>query len=420
MQINHIMVEYQPRNVMIARNSAEKLKKALGQHPVVLVNGARQTGKSTLVKHVAPDYTYITFDDLRFLSAAQSDPIGFIEGLKHPVILDEIQRVPELFLAIKYDVDKNRHPGRYLLTGSANPLLIPQLGDSLAGRMAIINLFPLSQGEIEGVKESFIDTIFDNRLPQAFDKLSTQELYSRLAKGGYPLVQQGDFESRESWFNGYITLLLQRDIKDLAHITGIAEFPRLLYLLATRTCNLMNSAEVSRTSGLSTSTLSRYLILLETIFLIHFLPAWSVNRGKRLVKSPKITLIDSALIGYLLGLDLQDPTTDSKILGSVLENFVVNELQKQLTWCRARANMFHYRTSNGIEVDLILENSAGKIVALEIKKSATVTAHDFKGLRHLMETEKDAFVQGIIVYTGTEYIPFGSRLCALPISALWA
>lgn len=416
------MVEYQPKDAMILRNSAEKLKKALAQSPVVLLNGARQTGKSTLAKYITEtlDYSYITFDDLRFLSAAQNDPIGFIQGLRYPVILDEIQRVPELFLAIKHDVDQNRIPGRYLLTGSANPLLIPQLGDSLAGRMSIINLFPLSQGELAAVEEHFIDTVFDKRQPTQFIKLTKQELYSRIASGGYPLVQQADFEARELWFNGYVTLLLQRDIKDLSHITGIADFPRLLYLLATRASNLINTAELSRTSGLAASTLSRYLVLLETIFLVNFLPAWSVNRGKRLVKSPKITLIDSGLIGYLLGLNLQEPDIDGKVLGSILENFVVNELQKQMTWNKTRTSMFHYRTVNGVEVDIILENSAGKIVALEVKNSATVTAQDFKGLRQVMETEGDAFVQGIVLYTGTEYVPFGHGLCALPISALWS
>lgn len=407
---------------MFKRTLRLNLEKALKRSPIILLTGARQTGKSTLIKQMGQKegYTYITFDDIRFLSAAQNDPIGFVEGLSGPTILDEVQRIPEIFLPLKKRVDENRVPGMFALTGSANPLLIPRLGDSLAGRMEIFMLYPLSQGEINGLPpEHFIDTVFSGNIPVPSDTVSRQNLYERIDVGGYPLVQGVDAEGRESWFTAYVMAILQRDIRDISQISGLTELPRLLQLIATRAGTLFNVAELSRTAGIATSTLHRYIALLETVFLVQFLQPWSTNLSKRLVKSPKVYVVDSGLLGFLLGTSALQQKFDTKILGPLLENFVVNELAKQITWNQTRVKMFHYRTATGVEVDIILEDAAGNIVGIEIKNSATALAQDFKGLKHLQEEVGKKFIRGIVLYTGSEYVPFGERLCALPVSALW-
>lgn len=406
---------------MIRRNVQTLIEKALVRSPVVLITGARQTGKTTLAQQIAQNhqFSYVTFDDIRFLSAAQRDPIGFIAGLTKPVILDEVQRVPEIFLSIKQDVDANRKPGMYILTGSANPLLLPRLGDSLAGRMEIFNLFPLSQGELLGIQENFIDTLFNKQLPHVTKKFSLSDFYTHLDIGGFPLVQNLDEQARESWFNGYVTTLLQRDVKDIAQISGLAELPNLLHILALRTSNLLNAAELSRVSGIPSTTLHRYLVLLQALFLVQLELPWSSNRGKRLVRSPKINLIDTGLISFLTGTSVTQNRLENRMLGPIVENFVVNELYKQATWNTTRVRIFHYRTNTGIEVDIILENRAGDIVALEVKNSSTVTAQDFKGLSYLANLMGEKFLHGIVLYTGSASVPFGTNLHALPISALW-
>lgn len=406
---------------MIKRNIKAALEKGLSRSPIVLLTGARQTGKTTLMKEIAKEknYSYITFDDIRFLSAAKNDPIGFVEGLSKPVILDEVQRVPEIFTVIKQNVDENRKPGMYALTGSANPLLIPRLGDAFVGRMEIFSLFPFSQGELQGKEDRFIDALFNNQIPQKIKSISKEDLYQRINTGGYPLVQEKDYQAQESWFNSYITTLLQRDVVELAQITGLSDLPRLLYLLAPRAGNLLNVAELSRSSGISNTTLHRYLVLLETLFIITFQRPWSSNLSKRFIKAPKTYLVDSGLLSFLLGSRLETTLLHSKIAGIMYENFVVSELYKQATWNATRVKMYHMRTATGIEVDIALEDAQGRLVCIEVKSSDTVTAQDFKGLKYIEELTGEKFLQGVVLYSGSSYIPFGSKLCALPIQALW-
>ncbi len=408
---------------MFKRNLQKKLEEALKRSPVVLLTGARQTGKTTLMRAVArdQDYSYVTFDDLRFLSAAQRDPLGFIQGLQKPVILDEVQRVPEIFLAIKHDVDENRLPGRYALTGSANPFLIPRLGDSLAGRMEIFYLHTLSQGELLSRYDDFIARVFapEMRTPP-YDLVVKAELHKKIAIGGYPSVLGFDYSARESWFSSYVTALLQRDVKDIANIAGLSELPMLLQLLATRNGTLLNAAELSRTSGIPSSTLSRYLVLLNALFLVELLAPWSAHLGKRLVKSPKVYLNDTGLLTYLLGMDEGAAAFQSPLGGHLLENFVFGELTKQATWSSVRVKLYHVRTIAGIEVDFVLENQAGQLVGIEVKNSVTVSASDFKGLAYLEQELKEKFVRGIVLYTGDQVVPFGKKLYAVPLSALWA
>jgi predicted AAA+ superfamily ATPase len=411
--------------ILFKRHIEDKLFESLNYMPIVLLRGARQTGKTTLVKFIRSSinkYNYLTFDHLPSLVSAKEDPTGFISRLEKPVILDEIQRVPELFLPIKADVDENRRPGRYLLTGSADPLLFPKLGDSLAGRMRLLNLWPLSQGEILGKKEQFLDKIF-TQSPILTGKTlacSKEELLLRVIKGGYPTpLMMNSERQRHAWFNDYISLILQKDVLDLSKIEHMTQMLHLLSLLASRVGGLLNTEELSRTVRLSAMTLHRYFDLLRMLFLVCLLPAWSSNLGKRLVKSPKVYLNDTALQLFLLNMDEEKLRKDPYLFGNVLESFVVLELLKQISWNDKSIQIYHYRDYSHSEVDIILEGPGGNLVAIEIKSSETISKNDFKGLKAFQEVAGEKFIQGILLYAGNTYLPFGEKLTAFPLTSLW-
>lgn len=412
---------------MLKRNIEPLVLTALADTPVVLVNGARQTGKSTLVRSLAESAhpaRYLTLDDATVLSAARHDPSGFLSGLETSavsVVIDEVQRAPELFLAIKASVDRDRRPGRFLLTGSANVMLLPQVSDSLAGRMEVLTLWPLSQGELAEVREDFIDRIFASEMQFPIKgALTRSELLSRIVIGGYPeVIGRKAEDRRRAWFGAYITTILQRDVREIANIEGLTELPRLLAQLATRASGILNLADISRGIDIPQSTLKRYMTLLETTFLLGTLPAWSSNLGKRLAKAPKLMLTDTGLLAYLLGANEERVSNDSTLLGRLIENFVVMEIYKQASWSSTKPSLLHFRTQIGQEVDLVLENAAGDLVGIEIKGSATVTSSDFKGLRALQSITGHKFKRGIVLYTGQEIVPFESSLFAVPISQMW-
>ncbi len=407
-------------SAMYRRNIESELKSALADTPVVLLNGARQTGKSTLAQEFAKAFSvpYVTLDDATQLAAASSDAQGFLAGLGDRAVIDEVQKAPDLFPAIKMSVDEDRRPGRYLLTGSANILLLPQISESLAGRMEIITLWPLSQGELRTQRERFIDGIFAKSVPtlQAGDAV---DLKGAVLVGSYPeVVQRPAGKRRSVWFAAYITAMLQRDVRDLANIEGLTDMPRLLSLLAARVGGLLNMSELSRSSGIPNSTLKRYLRLLQATFLFQPLPAWSSNLGKRLIKSAKIHLIDSGLTAHLAGITPQSLSRNTVFFGHLLESFVVNELRKQIGWSDNRAILHHYRTTTGREVDILLEDAAGRLVGLEVKASSTVGRKDFSGFDALSEDTGQQFVRGVVLYTGEQPVSFGEHYLAMPVSAL--
>jgi predicted AAA+ superfamily ATPase len=412
---------------MHTRHITPQLAEALSDTPVVVVNGARQSGKSTLVQ--APgSFTggarrYLTLDDAAVFNAAQSDPAGFINGLAGAVTVDEVQRVPALFLAIKAAVDRQRQPGQFLLTGSADVMLLPGIADSLAGRMEVLSLWPLSCAEAA-------DSALVNRAEVMFaadwsalkvPACERGELIQQLTAGGFPDARaRASTRRREAWFDSYVQAVLQRDVRDLAQIEQLTEVPNLLRLLAARSASLLNFAELSRSAGLAQSTLKRYFALLEMLFLVVRLPPWERNASKRLVKAPKVFLPDTGLLGYLLGTTPESLASSAGLPGGLVETFVLTELLKHVSFSQPRLSLWHYRTQNHIEVDFILENRQGHITGIEVKASATVDSRDFKGLRHLQETEPALFQQGIVLYTGRELVPFGKGLWAVPLSAWWA
>jgi uncharacterized protein len=425
MKIDQLVVDFRPlggqHSTMLHRAIEPVLASALADRPVVLLVGARQTGKTTLVQQIsrpAEAVTYLTLDDLTVLAAARADPVGFVAGLSGRVAIDEVQRAPDLLLSIKAAVDRERKPGRFLLTGSANVLLVPRIADSLVGRMEIVTLWPMSQGELENKREGFIDAVYGDDLPSLTGNGS--DLVSRVLRGGFPeLATAITLGRRKAWFGSYLATLLQRDIREIADIDGLTLLPRLVAMIATRSMSPLNFADLARSVGIPQTTLKRYMALLESIFLVHELPAWHANIGKRLVKAPRIFLLDSGLLAHLLGHDEQSLREDRQALGPLLETFAIGELKKQSAWSHTQPAMFHFRTHTGSEVDIVLEDARKRLVGIEIKASATAASDDFKGLRSLADAAGKRFHRGIVLYGGSSAVPFGARLHALPISALW-
>lgn len=414
-----------PLPVMLRRHIEPRLGVALGDTPVVLLNGARQTGKSTLVQDQAARHgmRYLTLDDTAVLAAARSDAAGFVQGLAGPVVIDEVQRVPELFLPIKAAVDRQREPGRFLLTGSANVLLLPRLADSLAGRMEILSLWPLSSAERQGRPElDRVDWLAAGgpaglgRVPATRD-----ELVDTLLRGGFPeAAQRATPARRRAWFDAYLQAVIQRDVQELARIEQLHELPNLLALLAARSGGLLNFAELSRSSGLQQTTLKRYVALLETLFLIVRLPPWDRNAGKRLVKTPKLYIPDSGLLAHLAGVGDARLASAPGLPGALVEAWVLGELLRHLAFSDAGMSLWHYRTQTGQEVDFVLESRQGELTGIEVKASVGLDAADFKGLRHLQDTEPQRFRRGYLFYAGEEVVSFGHQLWALPLALWWA
>lgn len=407
---------------VLPRHAAPAIGDALDDTRAVLVTGPRQCGKSTLVRAIGKQRaaTWRSLDSAATRQAAFADPTEFVRaaGL---MVIDEVQRVPELLLAIKEEVDTNPMPGRYLLTGSARVLGLKALPDTLAGRIETIELWPFSQGEIDSVTDSFIDAAFEQGA--AIDhtsRVDRPEYIERIVRGGFPeAVERSNPRRRERFFDAYVGDLVARDVSQLSEIEKVPELRRLLRLLAARSGQLLVGNALSTHMRLSARSIHRYLALLAQVFLIKRIPAWSRNLSARAIGTPKLAFVDSGVAANLLGADARSLIRPGGPLGPLMEGFVLMELQRQLTWSTERAELFHYRTKDKTEVDAVLENRRGKVVAIEVKASSTVRAEDFAGLRHLQERLGGDFVVGMVLYTGSHTLPFGPRLRAVPISALW-
>ncbi|MFI7443735.1 ATP-binding protein [Nonomuraea indica] len=410
---------------LFPRRAEAMAMEALTDTRVVVINGARQVGKSTLARAILRSVAgagEIYLDQAAVRAAARQDPDGIVrhDGL---LLIDEIQRVPDLLLSIKREVDADPRPGRFLLTGSARLLDLRDLPDALPGRTETIELWPLSQGELDRSADGFVDAAFRHgpditiRRP----RLRRSDYLDRALRGGYPeAVRRPSHRRRARFFESYISDLINRDVKQVSDIERPADMRRLLNVLCGRMGSLVVVDNIGQGLGLPRSTVKRYIDLLEVVYVIRRIPAWSSNVTTRAVVTPKLLVVDSGLGAHLAGFSPSRVADVTAPVGPLLENFVLGELARQLTWAEEPVRLYHYRDRDGVEVDGILERASGEVVGIEVKAAETVRADDFKGLRHLARRLGDRFVAGYVLYAGQESLPFGDRMRALPLAALWA
>ena len=364
-------------------------------------------------------YAYISFDDDVARAAAHADPAGFVAGLADHVILDEVQRVPSLFTALKQDIDRSRTPGRFLLTGSSQVLLLPLLSDSLAGRLEILRLHPLSQNEMHGGLPNFLDDLFAGNFGTRASSRLSDDLAVRIAAGGYPAALARNTARRQAnWYRSYVETQLERDVRDMSRIRDLSVLPRLLVAAASQTSHLYNLADLAGPFQLSRPTIGDYVELLERLFLIERLSPWHSNRLNRLIKTPKLHLGDTGVGCALLGLNPGALKEDLALFGQFLETFVLQELKRQAVYQEIPLSFFHYRDKDRAEVDIVIERGATAVSGVEVKAAATVTPADFRGLQKLKRATGDRFSAGVVIYDGEITTSFGDGMYAVPIRAL--
>jgi hypothetical protein len=398
------------------------LREALADTPAVLVHGPRQSGKTTLARLVGEPrgYRYISFDDDATLAAARHDPVGFVARLPARTILDEVQRVPEIFSSLKVAIDRRRSAGRFILTGSANVLLVPRLAESLAGRMGLLRLHPLAQCEIEHARPKFIDALFAGRFRTGMAERLGPELAERIVAGGYPAALARPSAGRRSaWYRDYVETQIQRDLRELARIHSLDALARLLTVAASHTATLLNVADLAGPFQLTRQTIHDYVTLLERVFLIDRLPAWHTNRLTRMVKRSKLHMGDTGVACALLGMDAPALDRDRTAIGPMLETFVLQELRRQASGRSRRVDFFHFRDRDDFEVDIVMEQGHAAVAGVEVKAAASVTERDFRGLRKLRDAAGGRFAAGVVLYDGTATIRFDDGLHAVPLRSLW-
>ena len=408
-------------DIHIHRRALGLVEEALQDTRVVLVTGPRQAGKTTLVEQFAsPERPYVTLDDAATLTAARRDPTGFIRSLGRAVI-DEIQRAPELLLAIKVAVDLDKSPGRFLLTGSANIMALPTIGDSLAGRIALVELMPLSQAEITGGRGEFVDRLFAGEpLNVTQPPIVGAALNDIVLTGGYPeALKRSSARRRVAWFADYLQLVIDRDARETASIEQLDRLPTLVAHLAEQAGSGVNISNLANTLQMSRQTVARYVEALERVFMIRSLPPWYSNRVSRLAKTPKLQFFDSGLLAAQLGITAIDPIKPPAIRGALFETFVHGELRKLMGWAQTHTTLCHFRTRENEEVDFVLEDRRGRIVGIEVKASATLRRGDFAGLRKLEAAAGDRFVAGLILHDHDRITPISERIRGAPLSLLW-
>ena len=406
---------------MHPRFGKARIEEALEDTRVIMIAGPRQSGKTTLAEEIAnKGRPFLTLDDATQLDAAKRDPVGFLRDVDRAVI-DEVQRAPELLLAIKTEVDKDKRPGRFLLTGSANLMTVPTVAESLAGRMEVFQLLPLSQAEIRRGQGRFLDDAFSGKTPNAGEPILGKNLVELVLTGGYPeALERAGWPRRQDWHFSYLDATIQRDVRDIASVEQIASMPKLLRALAECTGQLVNYSGIGSALGMNHVTTRKYMQIFESLYLIASLQPWFTNKLKRMTKSPKLHFLDSGLLSTLKGISPEQIENDRTKFGSILEAFVFGEIQKLASWSNQRYLFSHFRNKDGNEVDLVIENFRGEVLGIEVKAAATVRNADFSGLRKLASACGESFVQGIVLYDHDKAVTFGENLCAAPIASLWA
>jgi predicted AAA+ superfamily ATPase len=411
-----------PNAPVFPRYLAPRLREALADTPAVLIHGPRQCGKTTLARTVGEPrgYRYVSFDDEAVRQAAASDPVGFVQDLPAKTILDEVQRVPQIFTSLKSAIDQRRTAGRFILTGSANVLLVPALADSLAGRLGIMRLHPLALCEIASEPPRFIDTLFRGMFKTGIAERLGTGLAERIVMGGFPAALARRAPARRvAWYRDYADTQVQRDVRDLTRVRSLDALPKLLTLAASQTARLVNVADLAAPFELTRQTIHEYVTLLERVFLLERLPSWHTNQINRLVKRPKLHLGDTGIACALIGTNAIGLAGDRQLFGQLLETFVLQELRRQSSWRREPIRFCHFRDRDDFEVDIVLEQGHAALAGVEVKAAASVGENDFRGLRKLKDVAGKRFVAGVVLYDGTATARFADRLFAVPLRQLW-
>jgi predicted AAA+ superfamily ATPase len=405
---------------MYQRFLERRTEEALADTPAVLIVGPRRAGKTTLVRKMGEaERTYITLDDQTTLDAARSDPVGFIRGLDRTII-DEVQRAPDLLLAIKKTMDEDHRPGRFLLTGSANVLTLPRVADSLAGRMETLRMLPLARAEVIGKTPRFLERLFDGKLQGDQTAIVDEDLGKLVLVGGFPeAISRESERRRQDWARSYLTSVLTRDLRDIADIEKLTELPKFVRLLAEHSGQLVNYSKFGGSINVTHKTGQRYAALLEQVFLVATLQPWYTNALKRIAKTPKLHFLDSGLLAATRGLSFDRVKADRGEFGALLGSFVFSEVLKLMSGADQRLTPYHFRDQQMHEVDIVLERDDGMIVGIEVKAAATVKSSDLAGLRTLAAACKERFAYGVVLYDSADLVPFGDKLAAAPLSCLW-
>lgn len=400
---------------MIDRRAESLVREAMADTPVVAIQGPRQCGKTTLARHVGDAKPYVTLDDNLALDQALRNPKAFLSAYPEGAILDEIQRAPALFRSLKADVDKDRRPGKWLVTGSANVMVLPKLSESLAGRMEVVSLWPLASQEISGTADNFVDCLFS----QGSSFANTEFDWSVVLKGGFPEpFHRASEQRRRAWFDAYLKALIERDIRDIADIEGLASLPRLLRRLAGEVGDTLNLSGTSRESGIPHTTLTRYISLLEAVFLLWPVPSWESGLSHRAIKAARLCFVDSGLHAHLLGLTEPRLNQEPEMARRALLNFATMELRKQASWSETRPSIFHFRSIRRFEVPILLEAPDGRVAGLSVTDETAAAPHDFEALRFLESLVEDRFAFGAVFHRGSEVQMVSDRLAALPLGLL--
>lgn len=415
------MVDYVDRHVRPV------VEEALDEARIVAILGARQTGKSTLLQRVAAghDARVTTLDDRDVRTSAAADPVAFVR--QHPsglLAIDEIQRVPDLMLALKQEVDRDPRPGRFLVTGSADLVRIPTVHDSLAGRVESINLYGFSQGELNRHRENFIDRFLAGDLfLDQYSELARSDYIELAVAGSYPeaLARRTD-KSRSRWLGDYLDRIITRDAPEVASLRDYGGLATVLKALAPVSSGTINTAALASRVGVTDKTMSKHLDLLRNLYLVHQLPAWYTNLAKRVVSKPKTMLLDTGLMAHMIGAttaNMRPGEPYESFAGSLLETFVVGELRRQQQWAETPARMYHYREHDGAEIDVILEAPNGQVAGIEIKATTNPGHDSTKWLARLRDRLGDRFIGGLVLCSRTDVVPMGDRIALAPIDTIW-
>ncbi len=411
---------------ILARHLLGPVRDALLDTRVVAVVGPRQAGKSTLVRQLVGELvgaTYASLDDPEVRALASDDPIGFIEGRPGLFAIDEVQRVPDLILAIKASVDRDQRPGRFLITGSSQLSANRAVSETLAGRIERHTLWPLSQGELEQHRETFLDRLLTGNLPAAFTcTLGKRDYLERAVAGGFPeaVLRQGS--RRRAWFTSYVGTVIEREAPGISASPRTADLPRLLRLVAARHAGLINVADLAADARLPRTSVLRYLDVLEALFLTVRIPAWSTNLSQREIRAPKIFVTDPGLAAALRRAEVETmvlPEVSKGSEGPIIEGFVLAELLRQAAAAADPPAISHYRSSDGVEIDLLVEAPDGRVAAIEVKAGAGITPSAPRNLAALRDRLGDRFIGGVVLHAGQRGTVLGERITSAPIAALW-